>query len=68
MSGEEAKRTLEAVGGLLIFIKAACLRENDSEQLEKLFDDYNTAVEVAKDAIDIMDDKLSIEDKGDKGD
>lgn len=68
MPGEEAKKTLEAVGGLLVLIEATCLRENDSEQLKQLFDDYNIAVEVAEDAIDIMDDKLSIEDKGDKGD
>ena len=65
MSGEKAKETLEAVDGLLVFIKATCLRENDSEQLNQLFNDYHKAVEVAKDAIDIMDNKLDIENNGD---
>lgn len=65
MSGEEAKNTLEAVGGLLVLIEATCLPENDQGQFKKLFDDYHKAVEVAKDAIDIMDDKLKIEDEGD---
>ena len=68
MSGEEAKMTLDAVNGLLILIEATCLTPDNSEQFKRLFDDYHKAVEVAKDAIDIMDDKLSIEDKGDKGD
>ena len=67
MSGEEAKNTLDAVGGLLVLIEATCLPKDD-RQFKQLFDDYHKAVEVAKDAIDIMDDKLSIEDKGDKGD
>lgn len=65
MSGEEAKNTLEAVGGLLVLIEATCLPADDSGQFKKLFDDYHKAVEVAKDAIDIMDDKLKIEGKGD---
>lgn len=68
MSGKEAKHTLDAVGGLLVLIEATCLTSDNSEQFKQLFDDYHKAVEVAKDAIDIMDDKLSIEDKGDKGD
>ena len=66
MSGKEAKETLEAMGGLLVLIKATCLPENDSGHLSQLFDDYHKAVEVAKDAIDIMDNKLDIENKGDK--
>lgn len=65
MSGEEAKKTLEAVGGLLVLIEATCLTSDNSEQLKQLFDDYHKAVEVAKDAIDIMDDKLNIECEGD---
>lgn len=68
MSGEEAKMTLEAVGGLLVLIEATCLPANDSGQFKQLFNDYHEAVKVAKDAIDIMDNKLSIESKGDKGD
>ena len=66
MSGEEAKKTLEAIGGLLVFIEATCLRANDSVELRKLLGDYHEAVEVAKDAIDIMDDKLKIEGTGDE--
>ena len=66
MSGEEAKNTLEAVGGLLALIEATCLPENDSGQFKRLFNDYHKAVEVAKDAIDIMDNRLDIENKGDK--
>lgn len=65
MSGEEAKNTLEAVGGLLMLIKATCLPADNPGQFEKLLNDYHKAVEVAKDAIDIMDDKLKIEGKGD---
>ena len=65
MSGEEAKKTLEAVNGLLVLIEVSCLPGNDSEQLRQLFGDYRKAVEVAKDAIDIMDHKLDIESKGD---
>lgn len=65
MSGEEAKNALEAVGGLLVLIEATCFPANDQGQFKQLFDDYHKAVEVAKDAIDIMDDKLNIESKGD---
>lgn len=65
MSGEEAKKTLDAVGGLLILIEATCLPADNGEQFKQLFDDYHRAVEVAKDAIDIMDDRLNIESKGD---
>lgn len=66
MSGEEAKSTLEAVGGLLVLIEATCLpADDDSRQFRQLFNNYHKAVEVAKDAIDIMDDKLKIEGKGD---
>lgn len=64
MSGKEAKETLEAIGWLLFLIRATCLNE-DSKNLEELFDKYDEAVTVAKDAIDIMDHKLSIEDKED---
>lgn len=64
MSGEEAKRTLEAVGGLLILIEATCLPADIGEQLKQLFNDYHKAVEVAKDAINIMDDRINIENKG----
>lgn len=66
MTGKEAKETLEAVGGLLVLIEATCLPANDSGQVKRLFDDYHKAVEVAKDAIDIMDNKLDIENKGDE--
>lgn len=59
MSGEEAKKTLDAVGGLLVLIEATCLPE-----FKQLFDDYHKAVEVAKDAINIMDDKINIENRG----
>lgn len=65
MSGEEAKMTLEAIGGLLTLIEATCLTEDNDGQFKPLFNDYHKAVEVAKDAIDIMDDKLKIESKGD---
>lgn len=68
MSGDEAKKTLEAVGGLLVLIQLTCMPGNDNGQFKELFDDYHKAVEVAKEAIDIMDNKLSIESKGDKGD
>lgn len=64
MSGKEAKNALEAIGGLLVLIEATCLPEDDHRQFKQLFDDYHEAVEVAKDAIDIMDDKLNIESKG----
>lgn len=65
MSGEEAKKTLDAVGGLLVLIGATCLpADNNGQQFKQLFDDYHEAVKVAKDAIDIMDDKLNIEGKG----
>lgn len=64
MSGEEAKNTLEAIGGLLVLIEATCLPANDQGQFKKLFDDYHKAVEVAKDAINIMDDKINIENRG----
>lgn len=64
MSGKEAKETLEAIGGLLFLIRATCLKTDDSKQLEKLFDKYDEAVTVAKDAIDIMDHRLDIENKG----
>ena len=65
MSGEEAKNTLEAVGGLLVLIEATCLPADGAGQFKQLFDDYHKAVEVAEDAIDIMDDRLNIEGKGD---
>ena len=65
MSGEEAKNTLDAVGGLLVLIEATCLPAGDSGQFKRLFDDYHKAVEVAKDAINIMDNRLDIEGKGD---
>ena len=66
MSREEAKKTLEAVGGLLVLIGATCLpADNDGRQFKQLFNDYHEAVKVAKDAIDIMDHKLDIESKGD---
>lgn len=65
MSGKEAKETLEAIGGLLFLIRATCLKNDDSKKLSDLFDKYDEAVTVAKDAIDIMDHKLSIEDKED---
>lgn len=65
MSGEKAKETLEAVNGLLVLIEVSCLPGNDSEQLKQLFGDYRKAIEVAKDAIDIMDHRLDIESKGD---
>ena len=67
MSGEEAKKTLEAVGGLLILMDVTCLHADDSEKsvIKELFYNYYKAVEVAKDAIDIMDNKLSIENKED---
>ena len=64
MTGEEAKKTLEAVNGLLILIEATCLTPDNSEQFKQLFDDYHKAVEVAKDAINIMDDKINIENRG----
>lgn len=64
MSGEEAKNTLEAIGGLLVLIEATCLPEDDHWQFKQLFNDYHKAVEIAKDAIDIMDDKLNIESNG----
>lgn len=65
MSGEEAKRTLDAVGGLLILIEATCLPAGDNgQEFKHLFDDYHKAVEVAKDAINIMDDKINIENRG----
>lgn len=65
MSGEEAKRTLDAVGGLLILIEATCLPAGDNgQEFKHLFDDYHKAVEVAKDAINIMDDRINIENKG----
>ncbi len=65
MSGEEAKRTLDAVGGLLVLIGATCLPEDDNgRQIKKLFNDYQEAVGVAKDAINIMDDKINIENRG----
>ncbi len=65
MSGKEAKKTLDAVNGLLILIETTCLPVNDAVQFKQLVDDYHEAVEVAKEAIDIMDNKLSIESKGD---
>ena len=65
MSGEEAKMTLEAVGGLLTLIEATCLTEDNAGQFKPLFNDYHKAVEVAKDAINIMDNKLNIENNGD---
>ena len=63
MSGKEAKETLEAIGGLLFLIRATCLND-DSKNLSDLFDKYDEAVTVAKDAINIMDHKLDIENKG----
>jgi hypothetical protein len=63
MSGKEAKETLEAISGLLYLIRFTCLTNGDSEQLSDLFDKYDEAVVVAKDAIDIMDNKLDIEKK-----
>lgn len=68
MSGKEAKETLGAVGGLLFLIQATCLTENGSKskKFEELFDKYGEAVQMASDAIDIMDHKLDIENKGDK--
>lgn len=68
MSGDEAKKTLEAVGGLLVLIEATCLPADNPGQFKQLFNDYHKAVEVAKDAINLMDNKLSIESEGDKGD
>lgn len=65
MSGEEAKKTLDAVGGLLVLIEATCLpADGNGQQFKQLFDDYHKAVEVAKDAINIMDDKINIENRG----
>lgn len=65
MSGEEAKMVLDAVGGLLVLIEATCLpADNNGQQFKQLFDDYHKAVEIAKDAIDIMDDRINIENKG----
>ena len=64
MSGEEAKKTLEAVGGFLFLIRATCLPKDGSRQFEELFDRYDEAVRIAKDAIDIMDDRINIENKG----
>lgn len=63
MSGKEAKETLEAIGGLLFLLRATC-KPDDLKNLNDLFDEYNKAVTVAKDAIDIMDHKLDIESKG----
>lgn len=65
MSGKEAKKTLEAVNGLFVLIEVSCLTADNAEQFKQLFNDYRKAVEVAKDAIDIMDNKLNIESKGD---
>jgi len=65
MSGEEAKRTLDAVGGFLVLIGVTCLPEdNNGRQIKQLFNDYQEAVAVAKDAINIMDDKINIENRG----
>ncbi len=63
MSGKEAKETLEAVGGLLVLIQVTCMPENDSEHLKELFNDYHEAVKVAKDAIDLMDNKIDIQSR-----
>ena len=64
MSGKEAKDILEAIGGLLFLIRATCLPKDSSGQFEELFDKYDEAVQIAKDAIDIMDDRINIENKG----
>jgi hypothetical protein len=65
MSGEKAKMTLDAVGGLLVLIGATCLPDDDTgRQIKQLFNDYQEAVGVAKDAINIMDDKINIENRG----
>jgi len=62
MSGKEAKETLEAIGGLLFLIQATCLTD-ETKNLNSLFEKYDEAVKVAKDAIDIMDNKIDIQSK-----
>lgn len=61
MSGEEAKRTLDAVSGLLFLVN---IGENATPELKNLIKRYYTAVEMAKEALDIMDRDIKIENRG----
>lgn len=60
MSGEEAKNVLDAVGGLML---SAIITSNTKKDdtLMKLMEKYSEAVEMAKDAINLMDKRLDIE-------
>ncbi len=65
MSNEEAKKTLQAVGGLFFMVKMSAISNGDpSDIVDKLLTDYLVAVEVASAALDAMDTQLKIEEKG----
>lgn len=63
MNSKKAKETLDAVNGLLIVLSLA---NEITPEMRKLFKEYNVAVGVAKEALDIMDRDIKIEMKGDK--
>ena len=63
MTSKKAKETLDAVNGLFTVLT---ISGEITPELRKLFREYNVAVEVAKEALDIMDRDIKIEKKGDK--
>lgn len=63
MTNKKAKDTLDAVNGLLMVIT---LSKEISPEIRKLSKEYNEAIIVAKEALDIMDRDIKIEKKGDK--
>ena len=65
MNNSEAKEALDNTAGFLCFIRATCVPKEDTN-IRKMIDDFIEAKEIAKEAIDIMDNKLDIENKGDK--
>ena len=61
MSPKEAKEILNAMGGVLVLCKIKTLLEEGSNPFGEITSKYMEAVEVASQALDIMDHQIEIE-------
>ena len=61
MTNTEAKAVLRSIAGII----GLCALTDNNEHLSTIFLKYGEAVDIACDAIDIMDHQMTIEDKND---
>lgn len=73
LSNQEAKDTLQAMSGLLGLallkeITMESIKDDETKPVTTLMTRFRYAVQIACDAIDLMDERLSIEKKDDGND